>query len=922
METLARLEWRLQVRSGRFRFSVLGYFVLCTVAPALLFFVVRRYSLQDLGPTAYLAQTLIIQPFLTVLLAILITGARSGSESLREQWSPLSSAPLAGFGFLGRRWLALFALLLPLTFVPLVVAVGFAFAADQPVVVWRTWFDAWLVVIFPRALVISAGWLALVTITGSELLALVVGLLSLATFQALLNQGLLHFQLTLENAQEWLGIDDAFNWLRATRYFLNSERGREYHPGFAATESPYDLAASLEWFLPRFLLPAALAFGLFAIAGFFLGRTRPDLRPRRPNPRHPLRTYIKMWNDLRARHAPDAASGLGERLVMVVGLSLALGLLGLLFQRLHHFGQLAEERFEAATDFDLRPLPDFVRPTSWWIRGELHVAGRLDLKGRGGLENRGGVPVEQLAFTLNQGLRVVAMEAEGYRIEWEHLWDRLRLRLDPPLSPGQEIILRWVLAGTPSQPEFGLRNWRRATSFVLGFQQHRGGRFPRQLTDFSRGQMRNAVSGRRIDLQPGDLAPVPRYSTWALTPPKTSPGEFGQLVPEEILHFDAEVNLDLVAPKEWFLADACSHRSRHQGGRARLFGQCQIALSQLVVRGGTLELLEESSGGVALAMLPPHRTRGRALLRSLVAAARLSDRAWPGSQGLDELVVIEWPPAFTIDLTKGLRSWYSIPRVEQHGQLLSLPEGMVISSQPLKGESLVVSSLLLELLRRREFEVGQHHIFRALFRGLMIRRMGLDEEGATFSGAPWIQATARQAIMETEPFSKEVLEIRVPSVMAEVESRMGSRQLHRGIEMFLSRQGAPPGTVQELFADLEAASGVSLERMYKDYFEGRAMPTLRLEAVAATREENGRWRVQGKVRNTGSGEVMCPVVIKAEVGETKQMVTVDTESATSFDVFTDSQPLTVLLDPNKTCYRYVHRNSDVLERVFLQGSGS
>ena len=921
--TIARQEWRLQFRSGRFRTAVLAYVVLSAVPVAMTFFVVRRYSLYTFGPSTYLAQTLLFQPCLLTMLAILLAGARTGEENLREQWSPLSSAPLSNLGFLVRRWLALLTLFLPLTWLPLLVAAVFAYAAETPVVAWQAWGHSWLVVVLPRALLISAGWLALVTIAGSEFLALLVGMLGFAAFQTLLNQILLRFRMTLDGVGEWFGIEEVFRWFRWAVRYVREEGDRQYHPEFAASEGSYDWLAAWDWTLPRMMLIAAWILILLVSASKFLGRTRRDLRPLRIGPKHPLRTYIRIWNEWRTRHAPDAAAGLGERLAMAFALALALCVFGLLLHRLQSFGDLAGQRFVAWTKHDGPPLPETVRPTSWRISGEIHAEGRVELEGQGGLKNRGEQPVEELAFTLNAGLQMHHLEAEGRQIETTQHWDRLRLRLDPPLAPGQELKLRWRLRGTPVRPAFGLRRYegfRRAVSFVRGYQEHSTGRFTRDLIDLSRGQMNPVINARRVDLQPGDLTPVPRYSTWKLTPPQSAPTEYGQTVPLETLHFDAEVEIDLTVPGEWFLADVCAHASRTEDGRGRLTGRCRVALSQLMVRGGALERLEEPSSEVALAVLPAHRDRGRNLLRSLATAARLSERAWPGSEGLEGFAVIEWPPAFHVGLTKGVNPRREYLGAELNGLLLSIPEGLMISPEPLEGEELVARHLVLVQLRRREYEARQSFLFYHLFRGLMFRRMGLDKDGATTSGPPWWKSISARPIMRIT--GRDILKARLSSVMVEVESRVGSQHLYQGIETFLNRKDAPPGSMEELFADLEAASGVSLKRMYEDYFLGNALPELLLEDVGVARMEGGGWRVHGKVRNVGSGEVKCPVVVKAEVGESKLMVTVDTESATSFDVSLRSRPLTVLLDPNKTCYRFVNKNSSMNERVYLQGAGA
>ena len=915
--TIARLEWRLQIRSGRFRFAVLAYLLLSSLPSLMLFFLVRKVSFQLLTDSAYLANTSSLQPFLVAGLAILVVGGRSGGAALREQWGALSSAPLSNAGFLVRRWLVLLSLLVPITALPYGIAAVFAHLAEQPVHDPVTWFWAWALQSLPRLVVMSAGWLALVTVMGSELMAWLAGVLGLELFVTLLNQILLKFRLRLTSPMEWFGMEDAAYWLQWAQYY-QSERARSYHPGFAATSAPIDPWEAGQMFLSRGLLVSGLALFALAVGAAFLGRTRRDLKPWHIPADHSLRTYLKMANDLRAKHAPGAALGRPDKAFVLLAAVVACLTLGGSLKLREDWRLLAHERFEAARHHAYEPIPSEVRPQRWKIQGEILGDGRLWLEVDGGLQHGGDAPLGELVFTLNPGLAVDSVEADGRTLSSVQVWDRLRLTVDPPLQPGEDLELRWRIRGFPTHRNFGLRSERHRISFVQNYQRSLSARFPRELKDLSRGQIERAIGPRRIDLRPGDLGPVPRYTTWQLTPPKQEPTKFGEEVPPEILHQPAWVDLDLRSPSPWKLADSCGHSSRLDGGEQLLQGECEMPLSKLMVRGGPMEEVSDPSSALTLFVLPAHRELGNGLLHSLQAAARLSDRAWPGGEGLQRLVVLEWPPPFSMDLTAGIRpNWYETVDLHLDGKLLSVPEGKLIDQEPLAGEVLVARSLVQELLQRRDLEPEEIHVFRDLFRGLMVRRMGKSSKGATLGGQPWLKNTLSFPILRASIYQKEVFELRLPAVMVEVESRVGSQSLFEGIETFLARESEEPGTVRELFDDLQAASGVSLERMFEDYFLGKALPMLELRAVKSSRLEGGRYRVEGRLQNLGSGESICPVILKTEIGESVQKVTVDTEASTKFEFVTSNRPLRVLLDPRKTCFRFLKKNWEVHERIFL-----
>ncbi len=909
-------EWRLQWRSLRFRSTAAAYGILCGLPSAVVFFAVRGRTEDLLGANVYLAETLEVQPFLTVVAAALVSGNRSGHQALEQTWPPLSGATLGNFGFISRRYLALATLLLPLTALPPAIAAGFALAGGSPITHPETWIWSWLVLIVPLALSVSAIWLATVTIAGHELAALVACLALAGLGRAALNEILMRFRMTIGDAGDWLGLVRLKGWLRWTRWWFHDE-ARVEHPGFVATEAPYDAAAALDWLAPRAALTAAVAVLALALATAFVHRTRRDLKPREVPADHPLRTYLQVWNRIRQRHSPDAALGIPERLAMVLGCLIVAVALGFLIDRQLDYRRLAEERYRVLTENRSMPTPIDVRPLDWHIAGQLSEDGRLELEVSGRLHNTGDELRDHLAFTVDEASRWLEITVPGRRIETSHAWDRLAISLEPPLAPSDTVELRFRLAGAPGETAFGLR--KRGVSFARGFQAFTTARFPRDLKDLSRTRVLPSVSNRRIALGPGDFGPVPRYTTWKLTPPSTTPGEAGQLVPGEQYHFPAEISLDLEVPPKWFVADSCAHSSRLEDGRNRLRGACRVALDEFEIRGGELTALRSPGGETVVAALGPHRQRAQEILPSLAQAVALSESAWPGLDPVDGLAVLEWPPAFDVDLQQGTTGRRRRSRELLLGRLLLIPEASFVDSEPLEAARLVAGMLARGLMERRELETGQAHLFRSLFEALMIRRMGqAGDEGATVSGPSWYNFQLRMPILEARPLQNEVVfRRRLPAVMVEVESRTGGQALHAGIESFLSRDRSEPGTMRELFSDLEASSGVSLARMYEDYFVGRGIPELRLEEVRSVRLRD-RWRVDGKVRNEGHGEVICPVVVEAGSEEVHATVTVDTMSAASFSVVLTSRPHAVLLDPRRTCHRRVTKASPTLEKAFLE----
>lgn len=917
---ILRQEWRLQWRSTRFRLGVVVY-VLMACSPALVtFFAVRKNLDILIGGNSYLGQLLLAQPFATALLAILISGNGSSREAVAELWIPLASARTSSLAYLLRRWLSQQAILFPVTLLPLSIAWTLAFAAGHPILNLGPALVHWAMMVLPVAWVVGAFWLGVSVIAGGELVALMFSMIGLNLFVALLNQALWHWRLVSHGPLGGLGADRFMNWVTWSSYLARRSL-LEMPMGFSASQGMTDLDVTWRWVMNHHALSLGLAMLALVMASGFLRRTQRDLQPIRFNERHPLRSYIGLFNRLRQRHAPDACLAPGERLGLALSGLVLILLVGFQFRYQRTFQDQAHERFAALTQWKVDAMPLDLSADGWKIRGEITDRGVVKSLTEGTFVYHGTVPLAQLAFSLNQGLEVVQVEVGGRRVSPHRRWDRWALDLDPPLAQGDRILVRAQIEGRPSRPFFGFYRGRSFRSFVDGFESYQGARFSRELVDFSRTDPRYALSDRRLDLQPGDLGPVPRYTTWELTPRSTDPSEFGQQVPEEAFQVMTELDVELQAPARWTLADGCGRFSRQGEGRQTLSSRCRTSLPHYVVRGGTYEVLEDAASGISLGVLPGHRDRGRTLLQGLGAVIGLSDKAWPGLQGLRGLAVLEWPPRFEVDLMQGLQSpWWAPPEEELHGSLLSLPEVLVIDGEPLRAEALVGQVMARDLLTRRSIAPSQAYLFKHLFTGLTVRRMGLDERGAVLESKPWAMYSLRVPLLSATAEYRDAFESRLPAVMAELEHRVGSHHFYGAIEDFLAHQDGSPGTIEELFERFQSRSGVSLERFFREHFLESTLPSLRLDNVRRQLVHKGRWQVTGELTNTGTGQSTCPLFVSTETGEERVVVTVESKSSAPFEVLTSAPPLGVQLDPQKTCLRIRYRNSAKLEKADLVGS--
>lgn len=916
--TLAFLahELRTQRRSLRYRVATGAYLFLGCLPAALVH--VRRSGSFFIGPASYAWETFAVLPLLTALFAALVALDGIHREKEDGAWSTLSVAGMSNAGYVLRRWLALQTVILPWTAVPPFVAAAVA-AADRGAALLDPLVFAgpWLLHVLPLALAVSTLSFALGTIGGGAVNAVLLQLGIGSLLQLALGRALFRFGYRLGSPFGWLDVD-TFNSAADRIATVIKPPRDDYFPLFPtpASETGIDLRVLAEQHLAEgaFLLGlAALALGA---AVLFLGRSRPDVRPWRIRPDHPLRTYLKLIARARQSSRPDPRPARAD--LLAAGLA-ALGLaaaLGLLVHRLDEYAGLGRRRYAAETRGGAG-TPTAILPGDWRIQGRTGATGAVDLQVAAELRNTGTVPCPRLSFQLNPELEIgQAVDASGRRLTLRRDWDHLEVTLSPPLPPGGRADLGFHLRGTPSWPAFSLESSLPQTQrspFAASFRRFLGARFAHDLSDLSRSYQVPAVSRQQVDLDAADLIPLPRYQTWDLR---------AEQVPPESYFPNAGVELALGVPAGVFLADACGGTVR--GGR--LESRCRLPLADLAVVGGPHRPLPAGGTGSTVAVFPGHAGPGgpgEIHLGFLGRGAGLLQEAWPGLGDLRQAVFLEWAGREMFDrrANRWRWAWYysdDTTRIRVRGNLVFLPEEELVRTRPLSPESLVAELVSARLARRRPLRPEDSFFFRQLFRQLALKRLGLGSPSGAVLGPlrPSMESVCR--VPATEESYSIYWGLCFPSMVAALEERVGAESLRQIIDGFLAESGGGDATAQELLARIRERSEAPVERLIQDYFVDGRVPEPVLEEVHFQAAAGGGWRATGRVHNLGDGEALCRVVLSSDLGSSETVVSAGTGQSVSFELRTPHRPQAVLLDPDNQCHRLV-RNGVPRDRVYFEG---
>ncbi len=904
-------ELRTQWRSLRFRVLAVLY-VAAGSTPATLIWLRRAQMPMAVGPATYAAETLEILPLLAAVVAFLISLDAITREQDEGAWSTVALLGMSNAGYLLRRWLALQALLLPLTALPLAVAAGLA-AVGTGAVAAGPFLGPWALHVALIAMVSSAEALAMGTIAGGALNAFLLAGFVIPFLPVLVNALLGRFGIRLSDPLAWLDTTH-LTWA-ANRMATGGQHDNNLELPFpvAVSESPYDLRAVAGPLLARAAVPVAQAAVLLALAVRYLRRTRPDVRPWRIRRDHPLRTFLVVLARLRERYTPDPVPVRTDLLAIGALLLLAAGASALLIGRVNHFEALGRERFAAESLRTLAPTPSELIPGRWRVEGALGPDRRVSLAVTAEMRNVGSAPLGHLAFELNPQLAIAEARAGEGTLRLSRSWDRLAVEVAPPIPPGGRREIRFQIAGAPAEARIDPQIFE-DFSFHVRFGRHLTHRFDRDLIDLSSSFLTPALSPRRIRLLASDLSPIPRYQSWEL--------DEEQNVPAESFTPQANVALSLTGPAGALLADSCGDTSR----TGRLAGGCQLPLGDLAVVGGRYVTLFTAASGTTVAVYPAHVQAGTLHLGFLDGSARTLEEAWPGLNGGLRIAVLEWSGDRLFDrdpigvaLSTRWRGASQLPFAVQ-GNLVLLSEGDLIQRNDLlKPDAFLAEMVASQLARRRPPVADDAILFRLLFRNLALQRLGLGPEG----GAAVEGLRPGQGGMVSVPppttFSAPLYwHNRFPALLAGLRHRMGEEALHQAVEELLSHaDDRHPMTRRDLLAALARHGGPDLPRFLDDNFVKGSLAVPVLEGVEFRQEADG-WHATGRMHNRGDGEALCKIVLTTDLGPISILARADGGKDGAFDLHTTRRPQAVLLDPDKECHRLVP-NGAPGDRVFFQG---
>jgi len=840
-----------QRRSGRFR-ALAFLYVALAILPAAAVFAISARAKIVIGSATYAAVTAAVQPLLTALLAAALAIDALTRERDEGSFAVLAVAPLSSAGYLLRRWLAVVAVCLPLTLLPPLLAAALAARAQHAAPLISAFAATWLLDVVPPLLVVSALAIALGTIAGRTVVAIVFAALLLTFGLGMANDLLAYRHHHFDGPAELFGMRP-MQW----RELAWALRGWWSPP--LPSEAAHPLTAHARNALPRAATGVALAALTLGIAARYLRRTRRDLRPWRIPADHRFRSFLRLFNGVREEYAPDAGAGRADWLVLAVGIAVAAASAALLLYQESAFASLARQRYASETEAPSPPTSSAIVPRSMRIDARVDTNGRVAAHSSLTIRNAGARAESHLAFDMNPTLAL--LRVNGARVH--RVWQRIDAELDPPLGPGETRTLDIDAAGVPASVDFALAG---RGNFAQRWHRYARARTAVDLSDLTRSTIEPMVSEVRMQLDAADLAPVLRYADQAFSPP---------------LRIDVRVQHPFAVA-----ADACGTVV----AAAPLVSRCTTSLASVRIFGGPLRETALAPGAT-LAYIAAHEPLARAHGPALAASIALA-RSWPGLALPPRIVFTERPTE------AGDLHWRGPEGrdIAARGALVFVPEPDFCRLEPLDSGVVAAALVSRTLAARRRTAPEQASFFAAFFDLVAARRLGGRRGNAVVPGIGAAPDTQPIVSMRSRWWALEAM--RLGRVLADVENRVGTDHLVEGINDFVAA-GPAPGTAKELIDAIARRGGVDLGHVYHDYFEGSALPQLTLANVVFRGRE-----VTGELRNDGSGEALAPIVLRSAGGSQWRTLRVDGGQRVAFAFTSDSEPRTLQLDPDKVCYRY------------------
>ena len=865
-----------QLRSTRFRVVAVAYIAVALIPVIALYLASGKVGFV-LATGAYAEALQALVPGLTALLATVLAVDAISRERDEGSFGVISLAPMSASAYVFCRWLALLVIAVPLTLAPFAISAALSAHANRsmPDLAPLAW--EWLLHALPPLVVMSALMLALGTITGRTILAVLAYGAAMTFGLELFQDSLAFFHRHLEGPGDLMGFDP----MAVTRLMWSVRGWWQFDPPTAAG---YDVETAVDRLLPESALIVACTIAIAGVTPAFLRRTRRDVRPWRIRDDHPLRTMLRGINRIREDYRPDAGLQPIDRIVMVTAVAVAILCIALLLRRDSRFLELAAQRYAAEQPRQPWEMSATLVPRAVRVEGD--VARVIRTRTAFDFENRGPDAERQLGFGVHPGLEIERVSASCGKVRVTRVWERVGLELDRAIAPNGTCTVTFDLAGTPDDIAFNLAgNGRSGTRY----RRWRDARQATDLSDLSRSKIIPAATRSRMTLTTSRFAPVPRYTPWTLDrEPVDRDRDVNSFVAEGILPA-SDVRLSLRLPDGFTAADSCGTVAR-----GRLDSRCTLPFAELQILAARFTAMP-LGGRATLVHLQPHGHLARIHAPVLSEALATAERVWPGLAISGTPVFVERP----IEGDGQRATWFN-PRltlIEASRSMYFIPEWLFIRREPLGAPRIAAAIITSTLRSRRPVEAEEHRFF-TLFLGEVARaRTGSGEQrSAVVSGVGMPPAT--DPLLALQNGSPQMMRLR--GVLVDLEYRVGADRLAESIDEFFAARGT--GTAEELLETIGRRANVDLHTFYEDYFTGTSLPKLTIED-ASFRRDGSRWIVSGVAHNAGTGEVFCPIVLRTQFGSVRQLARIGSGERVPFTLATEYEPRTLQLDPDHVVYR-------------------
>jgi hypothetical protein len=864
-------EARTQFRSGRFRLLAALYVIFGSL-PALLLFIRARSAVYVIAPSVFTGVMSVTQPILTTVLAALIAVDAITRERDDNSFGVVSLAPMTNSGYLLRRWLAVSLVALSVTIVPRAIAGAFCYALTHTVPASLGW--TWLLRVVPAVFLTTAIAIAFGTIVGRTFFAMIAAFGVFTFGVELLNDVLAKFHRHVEAILSPLLIDPAD--INVLSMALN---GNSF-PGVPTASGPF---LANEWQSMRIALPlaAGIAAILLGITPAFLRRSRRAVKPWPIRPAHPLRGFLALMNRLRENYTPDAGIEAADLALILLGVALLAGGWAMRTMRETRFQSLAASRYLAEVSQLPEPTPMALIPVSIAITGKADDV--VDTQVTLNMKNTAAQPVSHLAFTVSPLLDISVNAGRVTR----H-WNRLAIDLDRPIGPFAPATFVFRLRGDSGQPLFRLRA---RGAFVTQYAVFRRSKMSTDLSDLARSEIQPASTPGRMMLHIDDIGVLPRYTPFDLTSNETGMKD----VRREAVAPVTDVSINLRVRDDLLVADSCGAAA--QAGS--LTTRCRFALPLYAIVSAPLQTT--TIGSSTIAYIPAHagvaRVHGEAYEQAIGVAAKV----WPGLTLRRETMLVEFP---SLPNSRYYGEWDYLGYMERlvstsmitTGALTIMPEGLFVRRRAIRSNFLATSIVTNAIIEKRSVVPAEQSLYHAFIITVARSRVAGERSSAAVPGVG-PQPTIMK-LMGADWVAEEKLQ----PLVADLENRVGSDQLIEAINAF-STASESSGTMRELFATISQRGGVSLDRFFNDYFEGTSLPRLTLANVTF-RRDGDQWTTAGTLRNLGTGEALCPIVLRTAFASSRQVIRIDSNQDVPFTITSASEPRALQLDPDGVCYRY------------------